>query len=180
MPLKFDQFKLLLEGIPQLARDKGWTLTTPWTKEIMRVFAQYGKEQGFDVCTQNDEARFGEWLFDLTYLKGEMVDGTYRLKECPLILESEWGGHTEVIDDFSKLLVANSSLRIMIYEAKNKGEQTILEREMLTLIEEYSPSTPGVRFYFACFQEWSRNFEFFEIITPDIPSPTMPKIKAVG
>ncbi len=61
----------------------------------------------------NCAAGYGEWLYDVTCLQQE---GSWHtpLQRVLLVAEVEWGGQRKILEDFSKLLLARSEIRVMV------------------------------------------------------------------
>ena len=71
---------------------------------------------------------YGEWLYDVTWLKYERQrDGlewpATALIEAPLVAECEWGRGKNleyIVEDFEKLLLARADVRLMIFDGNHK------------------------------------------------------------
>jgi hypothetical protein len=61
---------------------------------------------------------YGEWLYDVTWLEYEKNDRgkLVNLVDAPLVAECEWGNKGDIEDDFEKLLLARTGVRLMIFE----------------------------------------------------------------
>ncbi len=102
-----------------------------WTNAVKTKLYQAGHNLGYRVATSLDRKRvaegcadgpdFGEWLFDLVWMvwNGEPQR---QLNRICLVVESEWGNQDDIMDDFEKLLVARSCVRLMIFQASNRAE----------------------------------------------------------
>ncbi|MCY4389848.1 MAG: hypothetical protein OXC18_22350 [Desulfurellaceae bacterium] len=113
---------------------------TEWTTAIKTALCQAGHGLNYLVAASLDRNRvvagcaggpdFGEWLFDLVWMfwHGEPQR---QLNRICLVVESEWGNRGDIMDDFEKLLVARSDVRLMIFQASNEVEV----RKMFDLLE---------------------------------------------
>jgi hypothetical protein len=173
--ITLNEIKEILDDIPTIALEDGYD-TRDWTYKIKDRFAELGKARGYEVCysekkSNNDKndrslSNWGEWLYDLTWLKGDYPEDWYSVKSCPLILESEWGGYGEIIEDFSKLLVSNSPHRVMIFEAHNIEKKEKFISRLKLDADGYGLVNAGAKFYFVCYQRWDRKFAYeeFEVL----------------
>ncbi len=93
-----------------------------WTKAIKHELVRQGQKLGYEVAASGcEDADYGEWLFDVSWLSYEWkADGPERcLKRLHLAAESEWGDLGAIYDDFEKLLVAKADVCLMIFQEKN-------------------------------------------------------------
>ena len=54
----------------------------------------------------------GEWLYDFVCLT---YDDELYLKNIPLVAECEWGDKRKIWDDFQKLLLVRTDIRVMVF-----------------------------------------------------------------
>ena len=96
-----------------------------WTRQIKSFIGRLGISKGYKVCASSHEQDFeNEWLYDLVWYK---ENDTGFLIDVPLVVESEWKQNLKDIKfDFEKLLLANSGLKLMICNSKEKHKQSIL------------------------------------------------------
>lgn len=127
------------------------------TRQIKRSIGAEGRERGFTVYTAAPGfRRFGEWIFDLTWLKelgGEVLD-------IPLALECEWMSGNETFWDFQKLLVSRAKQRILVMYARNA---VLADRSLKTLIRQvrrFKQTRRGDRYMFACYLRNTDEFLF--------------------
>ena len=91
---------------------------TKWTSAVLSKLCAIGQQQ-FQCKTraQNPAAADTEWLYDLVWLR--YSDGLDKqLLDVPLAAECEWGAYDSrggIRDDFQRLLLAQASVRLMIY-----------------------------------------------------------------
>lgn len=87
-----------------------------WTLKIATCMANLGREHGYKVCVSGLIGDDREWLYDMVWYTevGEKREDV-RLRSVPFIMECEWSLSTErIAEDFEKLLLANSYLRLMV------------------------------------------------------------------
>lgn len=89
-----------------------------WTTQLKEDLGVLGEKHGWTVCTAGFKGRFESgWLYDLIWYKEE--EG--HLSEVYLVLESEWGwSRAHIKYDFEKLLLAKSTLKVMIFQGNNR------------------------------------------------------------
>jgi hypothetical protein len=111
------------ETLPKrLATAKG---NAAWTKQLKHDLGTLGKKNGWGVCTAGFKDQFeNAWLYDLIWYK---EDGGC-LSEVYLVLESEWAwGRALIKYDFEKLLLAKSTLKVMIFQSDSKGVDDLFD-----------------------------------------------------
>ena len=96
-----------------------------WTRKIKTALCKVGIRNGYYVCASSVDVEkdCGEWLYDVCWLD---YDG--KLRRMRMAAESEWGKNIgDIDDDFSKLLIARASLRVMVCDGRHlpDGEQGI-------------------------------------------------------
>ena len=87
-----------------------------WTRAINTTLCKIGRQRGCTVGARHvsrDDRDWGEWLYDVTWLKSNADD---LLIEAPLVVECEWGNLANIDEDFQKLLLARSTVRLMIFD----------------------------------------------------------------
>lgn len=105
--------KKIIEVLDQIAKNpenNNWS-DKKWSFRIKSEIAKIGKQQDYSVYgSQTENVDGGEWLYDLVWLsyKGN------KLINVNLLLESEWTP-TNMYDDFQKLLLGKSELKVMIF-----------------------------------------------------------------
>lgn len=92
-----------------------------WTETVKTKLCRIGK--GFKFCVGANKGEvpetdrdYGEWLYDVTWLE---YDGNF-VTDAPLVAECEWGGLTDIDDDFQKLLLTRAEVRVMIFNGHQK------------------------------------------------------------
>ena len=131
MPEKPDMMKAIRKGLGAIRFEihtpsGNWTSWKVWTGQVMTALCEIGQGFGFYVCVNKRHARnaeHGEWLYDMTWLEYQLhTTGRGKtngpLLDVHLAAECEWSGFhrsiVEVESDFSKLLAANASVRLMV------------------------------------------------------------------
>jgi hypothetical protein len=127
-----------------------------WTRRIKEDIGQLGKNHNFDVCTSGCEGKFeGEWLYDLIWYKN---NNNNRLETVPLVLESEWSmDDFQIRFDFEKLLVANSPLKVMIFQNCDDTSEKVFQA-LREGIDEYIHGA-NCTYILACYQWKHKKFE---------------------
>ena len=91
---------------------------TKWTRAVLSKLCMIGRQQfQYRTRASSDDAHDTEWLYDLVWLRyGDGLDN--QLLDVSLAAECEWGAydsHGGIRDDFQRLLLAQASVRLMIY-----------------------------------------------------------------
>ena len=108
-----------------------------WTSNIFEALIDTGHKEGYKVYCKTGNSRDGsEWLYDLTWL--DYNTETKELKKCALALESEWNmKESDIIDDFSKLLLVRADYKMFVFQQKNiKGFEDYINK-FRKLIQSY-------------------------------------------
>jgi hypothetical protein len=107
-----------------------------WTHKIKEVVGGIGKKHDFSVCASGFVGGdWGEWLYDLVWYRNNKDK---RLASVPLVLESEWHlDGFEIRVDFEKLLLANSPLKVMVFQSREEDVEATFEK-LTCGINEYS------------------------------------------
>ena len=138
-----------------LKGDKNWTI------RIKHLFANYGSLLGYEVCGSGLCDHHGEWLYDLVWYKNTN-EGL--LESVPLVVESEWKRNLKDIQyDFEKLLLSNSSLRLMICQT-NTNNIYELKQYFSKAVESYKLLKKGDRFLIAILDDLITAEFHFELI----------------
>jgi hypothetical protein len=118
--------------------------TSKWTRDIKNKVGAVGHDLKYEVyASQSRYWRNGEWAFDVTWSK-EKGDIT---TELPLVLESEWD-LTDILWDFTKLLIARASHRVMVFGASTSAQAQKTIELMLRQIREFRGTSIGDRYLF--------------------------------
>ena len=114
MPDKDKIMRAVCNGLNSLTINP-WGGNTMATETVKNKLRQIGQGKfGCYVCASGvPRADYGEWLYDVTWLKYD-CDGS-SLIDAPLVAECEWGNPGDIDDDFQKLLLARASVRVMIF-----------------------------------------------------------------
>ena len=104
-----------------------------WTKAIKTALCEIGNKFGYRVAARDvDNAKDPEWLFDVVWMTLAW-EPSRQLERIHLVVESEWGNRSKIFDDFEKILVARSDVRLFIFEQSDKlkveGVFNLLHRE---------------------------------------------------
>ena len=150
MPGKFEIMRAVQDGLNSIRVDKSVESDEVWTKAVKTELCNIGQDRfGCYVCAGGvDKADHGEWLYDVTWLEYEKngpSEGKVRRKlvDAPLAAECEWDNLGEIYDDFEKLLLARTGVRLMIFHGwlKHGGPQGIAE-QLAGRVREFNGSHP--------------------------------------
>ena len=123
--------------------------TSKWTRDIKNKVGAAGRDLNYEVyACQSKYWRNGEWVFDLSWAK-EKGDITI---ELPLVLESEWD-LTDILWDFTKLVIARASHRVMVFGASTLAQAQKTVERMLTQVREFRGTSIGDRYLFCYWTE---------------------------
>ena len=126
MPEKFEIMRAVqkgLDGLTVALHVDEVESGEEWAKAVKTELCKIGRRFGYSVYARKNEVDEayrdnGEWLYDVTWLeyeknaRGELVN----LVDAPLVAECEWGNKGNIEDDFEKLLLARTGVRLMIFE----------------------------------------------------------------
>ena len=136
--------KKIMEILDQIAKDPDnnhWT-DKKWSFRIKSEIAKIGKQQHFWVYgAQAENVDDGEWLYDLVWLS---YQGN-TLINVNLLLESEWTP-TNMYDDFQKLLLGRSELKVMIFYSSSVSHFKENINRMKNEIQSFKYSMPGDKY----------------------------------
>ena len=146
---------------------------TPWTEAVLEALSRAGDDLGHYVCASKKPAgaRHGEWLWDCTWVEYPNRDPSAPLLSVPVVAECEWKDWEQIKYDFEKLLAANVSLRIMVFNGRQGIGQTIAEksrdiaRELLSWVRgAKAESVCEVRYLLAAWEQFAKpTFRYFQI-----------------
>lgn len=143
----------VLNAIAVDSKESTWT-DAAWTKEIKNRLSGLGHEKKFLVYASSASGvDGGEWLYDLTWLNYSNKN----LIDVELVLESEWT-FNNIDDDFQKLLLAKSELRVLIFQAKDK---LLADKKIVDLkrqISRFTKSFSGDQYLLSCWVYGSGEF----------------------
>lgn len=164
-PGKFDIAERIREGLEAIhfAPDVGWT---EWTQAVLATLCEIGQNLGFYVCCGNaPNAESLGWLYDMTWLKYTAhVTGVPEaegwLVGVPLVAESEWSSVGEIEDDFTKLLLARASVRLMICYDRHPGGPKGMAKQLAEWVRRFD-STQAEDVYLLAVLGWNDNLEAY-------------------
>ena len=190
MPGKFEIMRAVQKGLDSLTvalhvdeveGDK------VWTKAVKTKLCEVGQDRFCcKVCASGVDkaANFGEWLYDVTWLEYEKNDcgELVNLVDASLVAECEWGNKGRIEDDFEKLLLARTGVRLMIFEGisnriPNPRSEEVAKR-LAGMVREFNGSCVEDAWLLAA---WERNddeekgwsFKYFTIeMNAAIPFPS--------
>lgn len=86
---------------------------TQKTQTVLATLCNLGNQLGYTARANVPEYQ-SEWLYDASW---HHSDTSNRLTSVPMVAESEWGNIKKIEEDFQKLLLARSAVRVMVYDA---------------------------------------------------------------
>ena len=144
-----------IEGMP----DRHHWSNTEWTRKIKTVLCEVGTNLHYSVWASGvDNTDGGEWLYDVCWLDYDGNDGNW-LRRMPMAAESEWKNIGEIEDDFSRLLVARASLKVMVCDGwwlpdDTEGQATA--ERLRQSVHEFEDCRVGDTYLLIIF-EWHEN-----------------------
>ena len=171
MPGKFEIMRAVREGLNSLEVNKGEGPEV-WNKEVKTKLCEIGRGRfGYSVYARRNEVDEayrdnGEWLYDVTWLeyeknaRGELVN----LVDAPLVAECEWGNKGDIEDDFEKLLLARTGVRLMIFDHNwaGVGSKEIVE-QLARMVREFNGSRAEDAWLLADWEQEDWSFRYFMI-----------------
>ena len=132
-------------------QDQGWD-GSQWTRmikeELIRLAESHGCEGYARQCTN---AKAGEWLFDVIWLRAGEGEKAGLVTDSPLVAEIEWDkAPGAVMDDFQKLLLARADTRLMVLATPNAKLASKRVERLIQQIRAYGRTQSGDRYIFAC------------------------------
>lgn len=108
----------LVNGLPKELRDQP---DSAWTAAIVKGLDKIGKSKGLHVCGHGCSGQ-SEWMLDIVWMKTPE-------QRVILAVESEWRGQSAISEDFGKLMVVKSPLKLMVFNTSDhKGWELIVKR----------------------------------------------------
>ena len=106
-------------GLNSLPPASGTARKKERTEAIKARLCRIGRQPPFDcrVCAAlpRGDRTYGEWLYDVVWLKYHEERDDHPICCVPLVAECEWGTYAHIKEDFQKLLLARATVRVMIY-----------------------------------------------------------------
>ena len=148
--------------------------TREWTRAVKTELCEIGSRFDYKVGASGvNNGGFGEWLYDVTWLKYECErDGlkwpATALIKVPLVAECEWGVDENleyIIEDFEKLLLARADVRLMIFDGNQEPGSKETADRLARKIRLFDSTEEGDAWLLAAWegsnQDWS--FRYFTI-----------------
>ena len=131
------------------------------TKMVLDSLGQLGESKGCSVWSHLHQQ---EWLYDMVWLTQESREKPPR--EVNLVLECEWDTNETIIgDDFQKLLVARTNMRVFIFASGSGHTEAAIER-LRQQIRDFRQNSQGDLYFFACYNEKEKRFAHLEYRAP--------------
>ena len=145
---------------------------TVWTRSVKTKLCKVGRD-GFGCkvgARKNEVAKenrdYGEWLYDVTWLE---YDREYiNIIDACLVAELEWGGVTDIDEDFQKLLLARAGMRLMIFDGNFEPGSEKIAKRLARQAGEFGRSRDGDAWLLAAWERSEANekgwlFRYFTI-----------------
>jgi hypothetical protein len=135
-----------------------------WTREINNIICQIGNDYGYKTCaSHSNTSDFGEWMYDIIWIKYKYPKVAKGLLRVPLVAECEWGSKINIFEDFEKLLFCKADLKIFIFQAPNDSKKQTLFDELNKEVTEYENNTIDDRYLLICWVNGERCFKYYVI-----------------
>ena len=148
-----------LNDLAQRLQAGGIWKRRPWTREVKRVLVELGVARHYQTCAagvpQGIGNTWGEWLYDVVWLKTNPDAKFFTLAEVGLVAEIEWGSRWEAWEDYQKLHMASEEVDVRLLicngdrELLNRCEQQLTDQNKgwLLYLRALSPGhvSPGYR-----------------------------------
>ena len=180
MPGKFEIMRAVRDGLNSLkvAEDKNdaWWSTTVKT-ELCRIGRKFGCKVGAKANEVDEADRdYGEWLYDVTWLEYERDSlrswPATALIDAHLVAECEWGNFECICEDFEKLLLARTRVRLMIFDSDRAGGSKETAERLAGKIREFNGSHAEDAWLLASWENDDWSFRYFTIeMNAAIPFP---------
>ncbi len=126
----YNELKQRLDDLAQrLQREEIWK-RKPWTREVKRVLVELGVARHYQTCAagvpQGIGNTWGEWLYDVVWLRTDTGAKFFTLTEVGLVAEIEWGSQWEAWEDYQKLHMASEKVEVRLLICN--GDQDLLNR----------------------------------------------------
>lgn len=137
------------EFLAQLASAIPEEATTAEPKEWTRAVKKVLCEKTFDgyepyACTEWKHKKLHEFLLDAIWYEKSPGMGIL------LAVESEWGVDSrsgpregQILDDFEKLMVIKSPVKLMIYESENRNQNALIMQKITEYLVRFSQHVEG-------------------------------------
>ena len=105
------------DGLRQVEQPQPDT-NAKWNRAVLSKLWEIGHQFSCGVGARGGRfgADWGEWVYDVTWIRCNEERHHDHLVDVPLVAEVEWSGRfSNVKDDFHKLLLARAGVRLMIY-----------------------------------------------------------------
>ena len=142
--------------------------TKQWTVAVKKALIDVADKHGLLVNCINIGGQYKknhihyEWLYDIIMYTEKEDD---ILDEVHLVCECEWQNNRgELENDFSKLLLARSKLRLMIYQVQNEKSHVEFINRFRKIIEESKSCFEGDVYLFAIYFHPDKEFRFEKYI----------------
>lgn len=124
-----------------------------WTSEIKQSVVNFARENddSFCICVGGNEIKnkdHGEWLYDITIIK---MFNDELIEYVDTVIESEWGGMPQILEDFQKVIQSNAKNKLMICQDYKLSAHDIFDN-LQTQLNIYSDFSESDSVTILCFE----------------------------
>lgn len=147
------------------------------TQTVLTTLCKLGKELDYTTwATSRHPYRIpdeycdgGEWIYDVCWLQYPSDDHYHRrLISVPMVAECEWDHLGYIEQDFSKLLLAKATLRVMVYDSYwTGGDVAAINNKLCELVGSFNGALGDIYLLIAMVWDDSsetNRFEFAKIV----------------
>ena len=134
----YEELEQGLNELAQRLQSEGIWKRKPWTREVKRVLVELGVARRYQTCAagvpQGIGNTWGEWLYDVVWLKTSPGAEFFTLDEVGLVAEIEWGSRWEAWEDYQKLHMASQNVCVRLLICT--GDQQLLNQCRQQLVKQ--------------------------------------------
>ena len=153
--------ELLQRGQPEGRRE--------WTQTVKTTLCKLGKRLGcMTWATGVPKYCDGpEWLYDVVWGNSDLIS-------VPMVAECEWGDLGEIQYDFSKLLLARATVRVMVCDSwTTNRDPAPIKKELRELVGAFYGAPGDIYLLIIMVYEDDKSFEFSTIRVDDSNTPIL-------
>ena len=156
-----------------------------WTQTVLTTLCKLGQGLGYTTwatsrrpyripseCCDGDE-----WLYDVCWLQYPSDDPNHTwLISVPMVAECEWGNLGDIEQDFSKLLLARATVRVMVYDSwRFDRDPAVINNRLCELVSTFN-GAPGDIYLLIAMAYDDESFKFSTIRVDDTNTPILAEI----
>jgi hypothetical protein len=163
--LEIDEMKAALAAVA--AEHRGTAASERiWTGAIKLALCRVGNAFGFHTCAECGAAKHQqEWLYDLAWLRCRDGDPAKGVDDVALVMKCAWLMGCETDREFDKLVVARTSLRLMVFQVDHAPDFAEASERLLGRAEKFRRRNAD-RYLFAAYSNEQGRFLFREVVVP--------------